>query len=102
MHDHIHTDPADIEALIKQLNPTIDLLPLSAFVDGRGLKCPLPLLKVKIALKTMADKTYLYVIANDQNAGTDLGYFCQKQGHQITHWQDDHGNFNALIHKNGL
>lgn len=78
------------------------LPPLFAFVDGRGLACPMPLLKTKLALRTMGTGT-LYVIASDQNSQTDLSYFCQKNTLILESWQSDTTAdaplFHFLIHK---
>ncbi|MCL1623140.1 sulfurtransferase TusA family protein [Moraxella sp. Tifton1] len=62
---------------------------LCAYLDARTLPCPMPLLKAKIALRTMNDGESLYLIASDKNSQTDLVAFCQKQGHGITDWRSD-------------
>lgn len=99
MYDNIYTDLTALDdaqkALLKDTFP-----PLAAFVDARHLRCPMPLLKTKIALNQLTDGACLYLVATDSNAGTDLGYFCQKNGHSLTHWADEIAPFHALIHKN--
>lgn len=62
---------------------------ITAFFDARGLACPMPLLKAKVALRTVADGKSLYLIATDKNSQTDLVAFCQKQGLQVQSWADD-------------
>lgn len=62
---------------------------ITAFFDARGLACPMPLLKAKVALRTVADGKSLYLIATDKNSQTDLVAFCQKQGLQVQSWVDD-------------
>ena len=37
------------------------------FVDGRGLACPMPLLKTKVALRDVTSGESLYVVATDAN-----------------------------------
>lgn len=84
MHEHIYTDLATLTDELTAF--TNNLPPLSALVDGRGLACPLPLLKAKLALKAMSTGT-LYVIASDKNSQTDLAHFCQKNNLSIQTWQ---------------
>jgi len=51
-------------------------------VDGRGLACPMPLLKTKVALRDVATGESLYVVATDPNSQADIRAFCQ-QTHQM-------------------
>ncbi|MFC6204198.1 sulfurtransferase TusA family protein [Psychrobacter urativorans] len=50
---------------------------IKALVDGRGLACPMPLLKTKVALRNLAIGDSLYVIATDPNSRADITAFCQ-------------------------
>ena len=45
-------------------------------VDGRGLACPMPLLKTKVALRHVAAGESLYVVATDPNSQADITAFC--------------------------
>lgn len=47
-------------------------------VDGRGLACPMPLLKTKVALRDVAVGEALYVIATDPNSQADITAFCRQ------------------------
>jgi tRNA 2-thiouridine synthesizing protein A len=51
-------------------------------VDARGLMCPLPLLRLKMALKEMAPGEVVRVMATDPAAHLDLGVFIEQAGHQ--------------------
>jgi TusA-related sulfurtransferase len=57
-----------------------DTLPVVAVVDGRGLACPLPLLKTKVALRSVGDGEALYVVATDPNSTADIAAFCRQSG----------------------
>lgn len=74
-----------------------------AFLDTRGLTCPMPLLKAKIGLRELLSKQSLYLLANDPNSQTDLVAFCQKNHHDIIAWKstlDDGGDvFHFIITK---
>ena len=47
-------------------------------VDGRGLACPMPLLKTKVALRSIVSGESLYVVATDPNSQADIMAFCQQ------------------------
>ena len=47
-------------------------------VDGRGLACPMPLLKTKVALRHVAAGESLYVVATDPNSQADITAFCEQ------------------------
>jgi TusA-related sulfurtransferase len=64
------------------LNDKTDLskpvLVIKDMVDGRGLACPMPLLKTKGALRSIVAGESLYVVASDQNSQADIMAFCQQ------------------------
>ena len=47
-------------------------------VDGRGLACPMPLLKTKVALRDVNSGESIYVVATDPNSQADILAFCQQ------------------------
>ena len=60
---------------------------IKRFVDGRGLACPMPLLKTKVALRDIANNESLYVVATDANSQADITAFCRQsqQTNATTH-----------------
>ncbi|MDO4250420.1 MAG: sulfurtransferase TusA family protein [Moraxella sp.] len=107
MHSHIYFADtlSDQQALIDSLVATHSLPPLTAFVDGRHLACPLPLLKAKLALRHLKSNEHLYLVATDKNSVTDLTAFCQKNSLTSQHWQSDDSTtsdtiFHFIITKN--
>lgn len=58
-----------------------DVVTIKNMVDGRGLACPMPLLKTKVALRTVAVGESLYVVATDPNSQTDITAFCLQSKH---------------------
>ncbi len=50
------------------------------FLDARGLKCPLPVLKARKALKEVAAGGLLRVLATDPGAPADFEHFCRTTG----------------------
>ncbi|WP_296403360.1 sulfurtransferase TusA family protein [Psychrobacter sp.] len=73
-------NPSDLEVL-KSLDPELSVTTL---VDGRGLACPMPLLKTKVALRSIQPLQSVYVLATDPNSQADLAAFCQQAGLQLT------------------
>lgn len=55
-----------------------EAISIVAVVDGRGLACPLPLLKTKVALRTVNVGEALYVLATDPNSTADIAAFCHQ------------------------
>ena len=50
-------------------------------VDARGLKCPLPLVKTKLALEGLAAGESVRVLASDPEAPIDLAAWAEGAGH---------------------
>jgi tRNA 2-thiouridine synthesizing protein A len=50
-------------------------------VDARGLKCPLPLVKTKLAMEEAAPGETVRVLATDPEAPIDLAAFAASAGH---------------------
>ncbi|MDO4426583.1 MAG: sulfurtransferase TusA family protein [Moraxella sp.] len=76
-----------IDGLIKNKPEDLVFSPF-VFIDGRGLACPMPLLKLKLSLKTLTHGS-VYVVATDSHAVVDIGRFCEKNALTLTHWQDE-------------
>lgn len=57
---------------------------IKRMVDGRGMACPMPLLKTKVALRDVATAESLYVVATDPNSQADITAFC-RQTQQAAH-----------------
>ena len=50
-------------------------------MDARGLKCPLPVLRMEKALASLATGSQLIVFATDPIAKVDIPLHCRKHGH---------------------
>jgi tRNA 2-thiouridine synthesizing protein A len=59
------------------------MIEFSLEVDASGLLCPLPLLRLKKALMTMASGDMVKIIATDPAAHLDFGVYANQSGHQI-------------------
>jgi tRNA 2-thiouridine synthesizing protein A len=54
-----------------------------ATLDARGLKCPLPVLKARRALKDVPPGGRLRVLATDPGAVKDFAHFCATTGCEL-------------------
>lgn len=67
--------------------------------DLRGLKCPLPVLKTRRRLKTMAAGADLLVETSDPLAVIDIPHFCSQEGHQLLRSETTQTGHRFLIRK---
>lgn len=56
---------------------------VSRTLDARGLACPLPLLKTKLELNSMAANDILHVVATDAGSQRDMLRFAELSGHEL-------------------
>jgi TusA-related sulfurtransferase len=68
-------------------------------LDATGLECPMPLLKAKRALNTMASGQRLRVRATDQGSVRDFRVFAEQSGHTLLSSDEDHGVYTHLLQK---
>ncbi len=60
------------------MEPSIDRV-----LDTKGLNCPLPVLKLKKAMKQVPPGGILQVLATDPGAVADFEAFCRQTGNQL-------------------
>lgn len=53
------------------------------YLDAKGLNCPLPVLKAKLALTRMQPGEVLYVETTDPHARIDFEAYCARTGHNL-------------------
>jgi tRNA 2-thiouridine synthesizing protein A len=68
-------------------------------LDATGLECPMPLLKAKRALNTMAPGQRLRVLATDKGSLRDFEVFSQQSGHLLLSSEEVDGVFIHLLQK---
>ncbi|WP_299846637.1 sulfurtransferase TusA family protein [uncultured Paracoccus sp.] len=57
-------------------------------VDARGLLCPLPVLRLRKRLMSVAPGTRLRLIATDPAAVVDVPHFCAEGGHVMVEMRE--------------
>lgn len=50
-------------------------------IDARGLRCPLPALKLEKAIERLPRGSRVTVLATDPMAKVDIPFYCRKHGH---------------------
>ncbi|MEM7253879.1 MAG: sulfurtransferase TusA family protein [Pseudomonadota bacterium] len=60
-----------------------DALDIDQVLDVKGLNCPLPILRTKLALSKMAEGEVLHVLATDPHSVIDFKAFCEKTAHEL-------------------
>jgi tRNA 2-thiouridine synthesizing protein A len=70
-----------------------------AELDVRGLLCPLPVLRARKRLQSMAPGDELAVIATDPMAMIDMPHFCQEQRHELLQAEQKGEDFVFRIRK---
>ena len=70
-----------------------------AELDASGLLCPLPVLKARKKLVSMASGERLLLIATDAMAKIDVPHFCAEAGHKLVATETDDEKLRFLIER---
>ena len=68
-------------------------------LDLKGLKCPLPVLRTRKALRGLAPGTRLWVEATDPLSALDIPNFCREDGHALIEAAERDGVRRFLIER---
>lgn len=69
-------------------------------LDARGMNCPLPILKTKKALATMASGETIRVVCTDPGSTRDFQAFTRQTGHELVSQQTEGSEFiHVLRHR---
>jgi tRNA 2-thiouridine synthesizing protein A len=71
----------------------------TTFLDATGLKCPLPVLRARKAMKSVAAGGVLEVKATDPGAVADFKSFCETTGDELVEWREADGVYLFRIRK---
>ncbi len=70
-----------------------------AELDTKGLKCPLPVLRARKAMKPLAAGQVLQVEATDPSSVQDFKNFCETTGHELLASREEAGVYIYEIRK---
>ncbi len=68
-------------------------------IDVRGLFCPEPVFRTKIAMERLSIGSMLKVIADDPDAEEDIKRWVQRTGHELVSISKEGSNLTFLIRK---
>ncbi len=69
-------------------------------LNTKGLRCPLPVLRARKALKSVESGEILKVEATDPDSQKDFAAFCDTTGHELVSSRAENGVFFFEIRKN--
>lgn len=69
------------------------------FIDLTPFRCPLPLVKVKLALKTLSAGQQLHILLSDQGSRRDVPLFLKKQGYIVEDLCNDAAHLSLKVTK---
>ena len=70
-----------------------------ATLDAEGLKCPLPVLRARKAIKSLEIGAELTVLATDPAAPKDFKAFCEQAGHELVASTETDGVFTLVLRR---
>lgn len=79
--------------------PYLRVMEWDAELDALGMLCPLPVLKARKRLESLAPGQVLRVVADDPAAVVDMPHFCAEAGHELVSSDIDGPELIFLIRK---
>ncbi len=70
-------------------------------LDLKGLNCPLPILRTKLALAELAPGDVVHVLATDPHSVVDFKAFCARTGHRLVHYLPGPEVFEFWVERHG-
>ena len=74
-------------------------LTANTVLDCKGLLCPMPVVKTKKAINTMAVGEVLEMISTDPGSMPDMQAWSKQTGHELLEAKDEGGVFRFFIKK---
>ncbi|MBY0508871.1 MAG: sulfurtransferase TusA family protein [Rhodospirillaceae bacterium] len=68
-------------------------------IDARGLNCPLPVLRLRKRLQSLAAGAEVELLATDRAALRDVPAFCESQGHVLVSREERDGCLRFRVRK---
>lgn len=88
-----------IGAIVSEENRQIFTQEFTQRLDLKGLACPLPLLKMKLALKTLEPGQLIYVETTDSGSWTDFHKFAEITTNELLAAQQVAEHYQFVIKK---
>lgn len=72
---------------------------IASTLDCRGLLCPLPIIRLSKAMKTVGVGAVVEMLATDPGAVPDMEAFEKQTGHKILERSETEGTFRFLVQR---
>jgi tRNA 2-thiouridine synthesizing protein A len=66
-------------------------------LDAKGMYCPMPIVKLKKATKTMEPGQVLKIVATDPGSARDIPAWANKTGAEILETSEENGEYTFII-----
>jgi tRNA 2-thiouridine synthesizing protein A len=66
-------------------------------VDARGLRCPVPVIRLGAAIRDLEPGSLVRLLATDPAARSDVAAFCRMRGHQLVETVDEDAGVTAYL-----
>ncbi len=70
-----------------------------AILDTKGLRCPLPVLKLRKAMRNIPPGGRLVMLATDPGARADVADYCEASGNRLLSADESDGALRFVIEK---
>ena len=68
-------------------------------LDAIGLRCPEPVMMVRLKIREMQISETLHVTADDHSTTRDIPSFCRFMGHELVDFQSNKSPYQYMIKK---
>jgi tRNA 2-thiouridine synthesizing protein A len=70
-------------------------------VDARGLRCPIPVIRLGAAIRELPPRSLVRLLATDPAARSDVAAFCRMRGHELVAATDEPEHTAYLVRRVG-
>lgn len=70
-------------------------------VDARGLRCPIPVIRLGVVIKDLPTGSLVRLLATDPAARSDVAAFCRLRGHEVVETVDEPQHTAYLVRRGG-
>ena len=73
------------------------MVEVDVLLDAKGMYCPMPIVKLKKATKTMESGQVLKLVATDPGSARDVPAWANKTGAEILETSEENGEYTFII-----
>jgi TusA-related sulfurtransferase len=77
----------------------MEIIKADQIIDTKGLICPMPVVKAKLAMEEMASGQVAKILSTDRGSTKDFPAWCNETGNNLLQTQEQEGLFIFFIQK---